>query len=157
MENKRLPVSLGNFSLIDSNLPRMRHRFSEEMIRMDNEMNRLMSRMPQLAGFGVSDKDSSLVIDDGNKKSLQFTFDVSQYDPNEVTVETVDDKIMVHAKHEEKSNNKSVFMEYRRAMSLPPGTDPASIDINISDDGVLIAKVPFVGQVGSQGKPAIRN
>lgn len=148
MDNRRHHVSLGNFSFIDSQLSRMRQRFSDEMLRMDNEMERLMSDMQLSSGAGrFFNNDSSLITNDGNQKALKLTFDVSQYHPEEVAVETTNEKIIVHAKHEEKSNNKNVFMEYHREMSLPPGTDPGSINITLSNDGVLVATVPCVGQL----------
>lgn len=158
MDNRHHHVSLGNFSLIDSQLSRMRQRFSDEMLRMDNEMDRLMSDMNMSSGSErFFNNDSTLITDDGNKKTLQLTFDVSQYRPEEVSVETTNEKIIVRAKHEEKSNNKNVFMEYHREMSLPSGTDPASIGITLSNDGVLVATVSCVGQLTSATTPAIGN
>lgn len=153
MENKNLPVSLGNFSFIDSQLSRMRQRFSDEMFRMDSEMDKLMS----MGTERFFDNDSALITDDGDQKALKLSFDVSQYRPEEVTVSTTNDKIVVRAKHEEKSQNKSVFMEYHRELSLPKGTDPDSIDISISNDGVLVATVPYCGQLTGATKPAIGN
>lgn len=159
MDNKRLPVSLGNFSVVDSQLSRMRQRFSDEMLRMDYEMDRLMSgieindKMEQLCG-----EDSALITDHQGQKALKLTFDVSPYRPEEVTVETKNQKIIVRAKHEEKSKNKNIFMEYHRELSLPSDTDPESINISISDDGVLIATVPYSGcHLTSATKPALKN
>lgn len=159
MNNRRHHVSLGNFSLIDSQLSRMRQRFSEEMLRMDNEMERLMSDMQTSSKTErFFNNDSALITNDGNQKTLKLTFDVSQYRPEEVAVETNNDKIVVRAKHEERSNNKNVFMEYHREMSLPPGTDPASISISLSNDGVLVATIPCVaGQLPSAATAAIGN
>ncbi|XP_037052181.1 heat shock protein 27-like [Bradysia coprophila] len=153
MDNRRHQVSLGNFSLIDSQLSRMRQRFSDEMLRMDNEMDRLMSSGTER----FFNNDSVLITNDGNQKAIKLTFDVSQYRPEEVSVETTDEKIIVRAKHEERSNNKNIFMEYHREMSLPAGTDPASINITISNDGVLVATVPCTGQLTSATTAAIGN
>ncbi len=160
MDSRRLPVSLGKFSLIDSQLSRMRQRFSDEMLRMDNEMDRLMSDMGMSSGTADAffNNESTLITSDGNTKQIQLTFDVSQYRPEEVSVETTDDKIIVRAKHEEKSKSKNVFMEYHRELSLPRGTDPACIDMSISDDGVLVATVPYpVGQLEPGSREPIGN
>lgn len=43
-----------------------------------------------------------------------FRFDVAQYRPEEVTVKTVDNRLLVHAKHEEKSSSRTVFREYNQ-------------------------------------------
>ncbi len=62
------------------------------------------------------------------KKFLLFSrFDVSEYAPEEIMVKTVDNKLLVHAKHEEKGQGKSVLREYNREFLLPQGTDPEAI------------------------------
>ena len=44
----------------------------------------------------------------------EFRFDVAQYKPEEVTVKTVDNRLLVHAKHEEKTPSRTVFREYNQ-------------------------------------------
>lgn len=88
----------------------MRRRFSNEMLRMDNEMDRMLSMDSEVIG-----NSSELVLADGKRKELKLTFDVSQYQPEEVSVETTDGKIIVCAKHEERSAGKNIFMEYHRS------------------------------------------
>lgn len=152
MDNKGLPVSLGNFNYFDSQLSQMQQRFRDEWQRMDTEMDQVMSNIEtgQVC-------DSTVITNHGNQKTLKLTFDVSQFRPEEVTVVTADDKIIVRARHEEKSKNKNVVTESNREYSLPRGTDPDTIDISISDDGVLIAYVPITGQLTSATYPAIQN
>ena len=58
---------------------------------------------------------------------LSPRFDVSEYAPEEIMVKTVDNKLLVHAKHEEKGQGKSVLREYNREFLLPQGTDPEAI------------------------------
>jgi Hsp20/alpha crystallin family len=41
------------------------------------------------------------------EKELKLRFDVSQYCPEEILVKTVDNKLLVHAKHEENVNGRS--------------------------------------------------
>jgi HSP20 family molecular chaperone IbpA len=59
-------------------------------------------------------------------------FDVAQYTPEEIVVKTVDNKLLVHAKHEEKSETKSVYREYNREFLLPKGTNPELIRSSLS-------------------------
>lgn len=50
-------------------------------------------------------------------KAILFTihrFDVAQYKPEEVTVKTVDNRLLVHAKHEEKTPSRTVYREYNQ-------------------------------------------
>ncbi|XP_026685994.1 alpha-crystallin B chain-like [Diaphorina citri] len=49
----------------------------------------------------------------------------------------------VHAKHEEKSDSKSVYREYNREFLLPKGTNPESIKSSLSKDGVLTVEAPL--------------
>ncbi|PNF21568.1 hypothetical protein B7P43_G12718 [Cryptotermes secundus] len=86
---------------------------------------------------------SPLIQDEGNNKLLKLRFDVSQYQPEEIVVKTVDNKLLVHAKHEEKSESKSVYREYNREFMLPKGTNPESIKSSLSKDGVLTVEAPL--------------
>ncbi|KAJ9575290.1 hypothetical protein L9F63_025758, partial [Diploptera punctata] len=87
--------------------------------------------------------NSPLIQDEGENKKLKLRFDVSQYQPEEIVVKTVDNKLLVHAKHEEKSESKSVYREYNREFMLPKGTNPESIKSSLSKDGVLTVEAPL--------------
>ncbi|KAL1129867.1 hypothetical protein AAG570_012811, partial [Ranatra chinensis] len=87
--------------------------------------------------------NSPLIQDEGDNKMLKLRFDVSQYQPEEIVVKTVDNKLLVHAKHEEKSESKSVYREYNREFLLPKGTNPESIKSSLSKDGVLTVEAPL--------------
>jgi len=86
---------------------------------------------------------SPLIQTEGDQKQLKLRFDVSQYKPEEIVVKTVDNKLLVHAKHEEKSSSRSVYREYNREFLLPKGTDPESIKSSLSRDGVLTVEAPL--------------
>lgn len=79
----------------------------------------------------------------GGQKELKLRFDVSQYSPEEIMVKTVDNKLMVHAKHEENTDGKSVFREYNREFLLPGGTNPELIKSTLSKDGILTVEAPL--------------
>lgn len=49
----------------------------------------------------------------------------------------------VHAKHEEKSENRSVYREYNREFLLPKGVNPENIKSSLSRDGVLTVETPL--------------
>ncbi|CAH0559299.1 unnamed protein product [Brassicogethes aeneus] len=89
------------------------------------------------------DLNSPLIQEDGNNKQLKLRFDVSQYAPEEIVVKTVDNKLLVHAKHEEKTESKSVYREYNREFLLPKGTNPETIKSSLSKDGVLTVEAPL--------------
>jgi len=77
------------------------------------------------------------------QKELKLRFDVSQYSPEEIVVKTVDNKLLVQAKHEEQSQGKTVFREYNREFLLPAGTDPDHIRSSLSKDGILTVEAPL--------------
>ncbi|XP_023035089.1 heat shock protein beta-6 isoform X1 [Drosophila tropicalis] len=103
----------------------------------------LPSRVPSKQQNYVSDISSPLIQDEGDNKVLKLRFDVSQYAPEEIVVKTVDQKLLVHAKHEEKSDTKSVYREYNREFLLPKGVNPESIRSSLSKDGVLTVDAPL--------------
>uniref|UniRef100_A0A915C3N1 SHSP domain-containing protein n=1 Tax=Parascaris univalens TaxID=6257 RepID=A0A915C3N1_PARUN len=86
---------------------------------------------------------SPLIKDESDGKTLRLRFDVAQYKPEEVTVKTVDNRLLVHAKHEEKTAQRSVFREYNQEFMLPRGTNPELISSTLSTDGVLTVEAPL--------------
>ncbi|XP_060527196.1 heat shock protein beta-1 isoform X1 [Cylas formicarius] len=102
-----------------------------------------LAHRPQELRTWYDDINSPLIQSDGNDKSLKLRFDVSQYAPEEIVVKTVDNKLLVHAKHEEKTESKSVYREYNREFLLPKGTNPELIKSSLSKDGVLTVEAPL--------------
>lgn len=170
---RNIPIKLGDFSVIDTEFSSIRERFDNEMRKMEEEMSKFRSdllnreanffesttshsttnnsssalspqRQPsrQAANY-ISDLNSPLIQEDGDNKVLKLRFDVSQYAPEEIVVKTVDQKLLVHAKHEEKSDTKSVYREYNREFLLPKGVNPETIRSSLSKDGVLTVDAPL--------------
>lgn len=127
-----------------------------------------MSRPSADARTWLDEFNSPLIqSSDGDNKCLKLRFDVSQYAPEEIVVKTVDNKLLVsytskyiyflnnkhiisllfnlqvHAKHEEKTESKSVYREYNREFLLPKGTNPELIKSSLSKDGVLTVEAPL--------------
>lgn len=86
---------------------------------------------------------SPFIQDTEEGRVLKLRFDVTQYEPDEIVVKTVDNRLTVHAKHEEKSENRSVYREYNREFHLPDGTDVEQIRSSLSNDGVLTVDCPL--------------
>lgn len=170
---RNIPIKLGEFSIIDTEFSNIRERFDAEMRKMEEEMSKFRSELmnresqnfsrtststsetTQTGGNVVcsrpggemktmfDDMNSPLIQEDGNSKCLKLRFDVSQYAPEEIVVKTVDNKLLVHAKHEEKSESKSVYREYNREFLLPKGTNPEVIKSSLSKDGILTVEAPL--------------
>ncbi|XP_069679226.1 protein lethal(2)essential for life isoform X3 [Periplaneta americana] len=169
---RNIPIKLGDFSVIDTEFSNIRERFDAEMRKMEEEMARFRSELmnresnfftksttstSSTTSSSTSDGgvqkgevrtwldglNSPLIQDEGENKMLKLRFDVSQYQPEEIVVKTVDNKLLVHAKHEEKTESKSVYREYNREFMLPKGTNPESIKSSLSKDGVLTVEAPL--------------
>ncbi|XP_050408472.2 heat shock protein 27 [Patella vulgata] len=106
-----------------------------------------MSKLENSAGFGNMNSnliqvDKPFVTDmDGNKK-LSIRFDVSQFKPEEISVKTMDNKLMIHAKHTEESPGRKVYREFSKQYVLPNKIDPLKLNSILSKDGVLNIEAP---------------
>lgn len=66
----------------------------------------------------------------------------------------IDDYLpQVHAKHEEKSENRSVYREYNREFLLPKGVNPEAIKSSLSKDGVLTVEASLPAIEGQRAIP----
>ena len=91
--------------------------------------------------------DSAPTIDDDG---FQVSLDIQKYKPDEVTVKTVDDSIVVEGKHDEHSDEHGyVSRQFTRRYILPEGYDPNSVCSTMSSDGVLTIKAPPPQQLES--------
>ncbi|XP_077293653.1 heat shock protein beta-1 isoform X1 [Arctopsyche grandis] len=167
---RNVPIKMGDFSVIDTEFSSIRERFDAEMRKMEDEMNKFRSdlmtrdsnnffksttssttssnvhsdnRQVAEPNQWLENINSPLIQDEGDGKSLKLRFDVSKYAPEEIVVKTVDNKLLVHAKHEENSESKTVYREYNREFLLPKGTNPEAIKSSLSKDGVLTVTAPL--------------
>ncbi|CAL1267323.1 unnamed protein product [Larinioides sclopetarius] len=68
---------------------------------------------------------------------------VSQFKPSEIDVKTVDNNIVIHGKHEEKTDEHgSIAREFTRRYMLPEGTDPGKVKSSLSANGILTIEAP---------------
>lgn len=99
---------------------------------------------------------SPLIRDESDGKTLRLRFDVSHYAPEEVSVKTVDHRLLVHARHEEKTPQRTVYREYNQEFMLPRGTNPEQIRSSLSVDGVLTVEAPLPALPNHQQPQAIQ-
>ncbi|XP_041365784.1 alpha-crystallin A chain-like [Gigantopelta aegis] len=106
------------------------------------------SMMPSLSsGMGSTDSlmlkvDKPFVTDmDGNKK-LSLRFDCSKFKPEEISVKTLDNKLMVGAKHSEETATSKIYREFSKQYILPTKIDPLLLSSILAKDGVLSIEAP---------------
>lgn len=73
-----------------------------------------------------------------------LVLDVSQFNPNEVTVRTTTYSVTVEGKYREANTGDGyITRESSRRYVLPSGYDTSRITSNLSSDGCLTVKVPW--------------
>ncbi|KAJ6640735.1 Heat shock protein 27 [Pseudolycoriella hygida] len=77
------------------------------------------------------------------KDGFQVCLDVQQFAPNEISVKTVDNDIVVEANHEERQDEHGyISRQFKRRYTLPKGFDIKDVATQLSSDGVLTIKAP---------------
>lgn len=73
----------------------------------------------------------------------QVILDVQQFSPDEITVKTVDNYVIVEAKHEERQDEHGyISRHFVRRYVLPPSHDLVNVTSTLSSDGVLTVTAP---------------
>ncbi|XP_015603615.1 protein lethal(2)essential for life [Cephus cinctus] len=78
-----------------------------------------------------------------DKDKFQVILDVQQFSPEEITVKTVDNNVIVEAKHEEKQDEHGyISRHFVRRYVLPSSHDVENVTSSLSSDGVLTITAP---------------
>jgi len=85
---------------------------------------------------------SRVQYDDDTYKIL---VNVENYKPEELVIKTVDNTIIVEAKHEEKTTEGRSYstQSFNQSFTLPKGVDPESVSSALSKQGVLTISAPL--------------
>ncbi|KAK3750891.1 hypothetical protein RRG08_029812 [Elysia crispata] len=118
----------------------------EEWKMFDRELEKIRKEMFTLSSdFGSSSMikpERPIVQDAEGNKRLSLRFDCKEFKPEEITVKTIDNKLMVQAKHVEESPGRKVYREFTKQYVLPQKIDPLSLDSTLASDGVLSIEAP---------------
>lgn len=97
------------------------------------------TRPQTLSEMRNSDVPKSSIGKDG----FQVSMDVQQFAPNEITVKTVDNTIVVEASHEERQDEHGyISRQFKRRYTLPKGFNVKDVVTQLSSDGILTVKAP---------------
>lgn len=76
-------------------------------------------------------------------KEFNVSLNVSQFKPEELQVKVVDNYVVIHGKHEEKSDEHGfVSREFTRRYMLPNACEMETVASSLSPDGVLTITAP---------------
>ncbi|CAG2164743.1 unnamed protein product [Oppiella nova] len=74
---------------------------------------------------------------------FQVMVDVSHFTPEEITVKTVDNSIVVTAKHEDRADDFGfISRQFSRKYLLPADVDPLAVTSSLSPEGILTVQAP---------------
>lgn len=91
----------------------------------------------------IAGKDESSLPVVGSDGTFQVCMDVSKFKPNELTVKTVDNTVVVEGKHEEREDDHGLIQRhFVRKYMLPKNYDAQEVVSTISSDGILTVKAP---------------
>ncbi|GFU30415.1 protein lethal(2)essential for life [Nephila pilipes] len=91
--------------------------------------------------LNIDNSGRSEVKNDPDK--FKVMLNVNHFKPNEIDVKTVDNSIVIHGKHEEKTDEHGfVSREFTRRYLLPEGTEPQTVKSSLSQNGVLTIEAP---------------
>jgi len=86
------------------------------------------------------------------KDGFQVCLDVQKFAPNEISVKTIDNTVVVEAKHEERQDEHGyVSREFARRFTLPQGFNIKDVATQLSSDGILTIKAPPEAKALDQG------
>ncbi|XP_064486097.1 alpha-crystallin B chain-like [Ornithodoros turicata] len=72
-----------------------------------------------------------------------LNLDMRNSAPEDISVKTTENRVEIHAKHEEKSDDQGyVLREFTRRYTLPEDVDPEAVTCNMSARGVLTLQAP---------------
>ncbi|GIY56730.1 hypothetical protein CEXT_814871 [Caerostris extrusa] len=74
---------------------------------------------------------------------FQVQLDTSNYQPDEINVKVVNDRLAISAKHEARSDGVYEYHEMTRTFDLPEGVDPESVTSELSTNGQLTIEAPM--------------
>ncbi|GIX76877.1 hypothetical protein CDAR_387221 [Caerostris darwini] len=153
-------------------VPRSEHRRRRSRPHLLNALDMLENEMDQTVGKVVRRLPAALLkLDDdyetnGRKRKLksgamslyepktkvqvttkdnkfQVQLDTSNYQPDEINVKVVNDRLAISAKHEAKSDGVYEYHEMTRSFDLPEGVDPESVTSRLTINGQLTIEAPM--------------
>lgn len=120
-----------------------------EAMQMFAKMSPGFGREPKEFGYNAEIVDARL-----DDKGMHLKLNVSHYEPGELSVKIVDERLIISAKHEKKSDEHGfVSREFSREFLLPEGVDKDSLHSRLTDDGHLI----ITAKVKAEAEPESRN
>ncbi|GFQ93379.1 hypothetical protein TNCT_282161 [Trichonephila clavata] len=103
-------------------------------------------RADAVCSYEPTQKVQILTKDD----KFQVKLDASNYEPGEISVKVINDRLAVSAKHETKDDDVYEYHEMVRSFELPEGVDPETVVSHLTSNGQLSIEAPLKPQKAVQ-------
>ena len=108
--------------------------FGLDLDAFDDTLSLRRQQMAQRSG-------ASEVTNTSDRFSVRL--DCSQFKPKEITVKTVGNNLVIHAKHEERTDKHGwIQREFTRRYMLPEGCELEKVVSNLNSSGILQIEAP---------------
>jgi len=71
----------------------------------------------------------------------------AEFEPGDLTVKTVDRKLVVTARHEEAAPGRTSCRQFNREFDLPDAVDPHTVTASMEPGGRLVIEAPLLHAV----------
>lgn len=111
----------------------------------------------------VFDCGPSVTERDGSR-TFRIALDVGpEFEPQDLTIKTVDRKLVVQARHEERTPGRTSCKEFSREFDLPDSVDPNLVTASMTGEGKLVLEAPissyahgtYTGRPGCVKQPTV--
>jgi crystallin alpha B len=93
----------------------------------------------------------SKIVND--KHHFKVNLDVHQFKPEEITVKTIENYVIIEGRHQEKEDEHGYIQRhFVRKYLLPEGVKPEAVTSTLSADGVLTIHAPKQPQIEAGGE-----
>merc|ERR1711976_223302 len=95
--------------------------------------------------FASNSEQSGISQVEYDDKDYKILVNVDKYTPEELVIKTVDNTVVVEAKHKEKTSDGRSYstQSFSQSFTLPRGVDPDSVKSSLSPQGVLTISAPI--------------
>ncbi|KAL8568131.1 hypothetical protein ACOMHN_027654 [Nucella lapillus] len=138
------------WSNVEERMEERRKQWQEEFDRMRQEFFVLKPSEKQVTSTCSSPSRvtmdamrSMFETDSDGQQIFRVRFEVSEFQPEEVKVKVQESKVIVDARHEEKSALTAISKEYSRQVDIPSGVDHEKLSCTLSKDGILTVEAPL--------------
>lgn len=102
-----------------------------------HKIPRLFNEMGNIFDYDTTEKATF------DKNGFHVSLDVKDFLPNEISVKTVDNALVIEAKHEEHKDGRGYSSrQFKRRYAIHRGFNMDDINTQLSSDGILTIKVP---------------